>query len=390
MSKQLSKKPVLLSALAVLVGVVVFIVVQVAMKGGPTMPAPTSAEQVSDVTVVSVEPGAYAAQVTAWGEARSHYQLALTAQVSGRVVSLDDAFDSGQRVSAGTVLMRIEASDYRAAVSAAKLSLANARLALLEEERQGEQAKAEWAASGLEGEPDSELVLRGPQLAAAKADVRNAEAALASARKDLANTTLSAPFDALVVERLVAPGGYVQAGSQVATLYSTDRLEVSLPLSAGDWQNLPSLDDVTESNGAVELISVETGTHWPGRIARAERHLDETTRQRALIVALDRPLDASPALLPGTFLEVRVQGRIRDKLWKLPSSSLSQRGEIWYLAADSTLAKFAAKPLFSRDGAIFISVPPALASAPQQVLVQPLNAYLPGMVVNPVKEAASE
>ncbi|MFD2113408.1 efflux RND transporter periplasmic adaptor subunit [Thiorhodococcus fuscus] len=368
-------------------------------KGGPSESAPPGGAapkgagtptQRPDVRVVRVTPARYQAQVSGYGEARAHYALTLTAQVSGRVDALSEHLESGQRVAKGDVLVQLEDSDYRAAVASAQNDLASAQLALLEEQRQGVQAAAEWKASGLRGKPDSELVLRKPQLAAAKAAVAHAEATLVSAREDLAETRITAPFDALVVERTVAPGSYVQAGTQVASLYSLDRLEVSVALSARDWSTLPDTQTLTRGDWPARLTSVEDGQVWTGRVLRAERHLDETTRQRALVIAVDHPLDRSPPLLPGTFVEAEVAGRELDGLWRLPSAALSQRGEIWRVDPEGNLESFAAEPVFSDAQGIYIEVPETLRGTEQQVLVHPLNGYLPGMAVNPVEVSRDE
>lgn len=348
------------------------------VAGGQTTPA-----QRPEVRVVQIEPGSYQAQVAGYGEARARYALSLTAQVAGRVVALADNLQSGLRVGKGEVLLELEDTDYRAAVASAENDLAAAKLALLEEERQGIQARAEWKASGLKGKPDSALVLREPHLAAAKAAVANAEAALASARHDLAETRIRAPFDAMVVSRSVAPGSYVQAGTEVATLYSADRIEISVPLPEQDWEKLPTAAELKQATWPVVLRSVDSGQRWDGYVLRAEQHLDETTRQRALIVAVDRPLDRSPPLLPGTFLHATVAGRHLDGLLKLPSSALSLRGEIWAIGANDTLRSFPAEAVFADGEGLYVDAPEA-TSAPLEVVVHPLNGYLQGMAVKPV------
>ena len=328
--------------------------------------------------------------MSGYGEARAHYELTLAAQVAGRVESISESFESGRQVAEGAVLVQLKDSDYRAALASAEKDLASARLDLMEEERQGVQAAAEWKASGLRGQPDSELVLRKPQLAAAKAAVANYEAARVSAREDLAETRITAPFDAQVVKRNVAPGSYVQVGTEIATLYSVDRAEVSVALSARDWSNLPDLATLTRGNWPATLTSVEDGQVWTGRVLRAERHLDEATRQRALVIAVDRPLEQTPPLLPGTFLKAEVAGREIGGLWLLPNAARSQRGEIWLVGPDDTLENFAAEPAFSDAQGIYVAAPEALRGTAQRVLVHPLNGYLPGMAVNPVEVSNDE
>ncbi len=388
MIRQFSQWLMLLAALIVLVTVMFFNMhlIQARAKQSP----PDKAETMSrpDVAVILSQSAGYDAQVTAYGEARPHFELTLTAQVAGQVLALAPGFEPGHRVRKGTLLVQLEDSDYRAALSSAEKDLATARLSLLEEQRLGERAKAEWEASGLDGEPDSELVLRKPQLAAATAAVDNAERAVESAQKNLRQTQITAPFDALVVTREVAPGSFLQTGSQIATLYSTDWVEVTVSLSSRDWQNLPSTNTLNGGNWPVTLANVENGQQWKGRVLRTEQHLDSTTRQRALVVTVDQPLDRSPTLLPGTFLNVLVPGRRMDGLWELPSSALSQRGEIWYVTADDCLDFFSAQPRFSIGDTIFIQAPEDIRQSNQKILVHPLSSYLKGMPVNPVEEVS--
>uniref|UniRef100_UPI00356A0C65 efflux RND transporter periplasmic adaptor subunit n=1 Tax=Marinobacter sp. TaxID=50741 RepID=UPI00356A0C65 len=223
-----------------------------------------------------------------------------------------------------------------------------------------------------------------PQVAEAKAAVSAAEAAVASAKKDLAQTLIRAPFDALIVSRNVSPGSYLQAGGEIAELYSADRVEISLPLSQQDWHNLPNITVLNKGRWPVALISVETGQQWSGYIQRAERHLDDTTRQQSLVAAVDRPLEQAEILAPGTFVRAEIQGRELNNLWRLPASSLSQRGEIWY-ETDGILARFSSAPVASDEQAIYIRPPSSLYGQPVNVLAHPLSTYMPGMAVNPVE-----
>ncbi|MBZ9556502.1 efflux RND transporter periplasmic adaptor subunit [Halomonas coralii] len=377
-------------AAAVLLGVLAYDRWQIQSRG-QRGPAPSQTEhQAPDVSVIDVEPASYRARLTGYGAAQPRYSLALTAQVSGRVTALDDGFASGERVARGTALVTLEDSDYAAALAEARYNLASARQALLEARQEQRQARQEWQASGLSGEPDSPLVLHGPQVATAQAAADNAEAAMASAQKDLDQTRIAAPFDALVVERDVAPGSYVQAGDTLATLYSTDRVEVTVSLPQRDWQQLPDAAILTRGDWPVTLRDDQTGQQWQGRVVRVERHLDDTTRQRALVVAVDQPLDRSPALLPGNFLEVRLAGREVAGLWKLPASALSQRGKLWYVTADGTLADVDAEPAFRDGNAIYVPVPDDLTDRHQRVLTHPLSSYLAGMAVNAVRPDAPD
>ena len=381
----------LLAALLILILTVVFVRYRMQLQASRPAPVKTVEQQHPDVSVITATTGRHAVEVIAYGSAQPRFELALTSQVAGRVELLAADFESGCRVAEGDLLAQLEDSDYQAAVTAAEQELSEARLSLLEEEREGARALSEWQSSGLGGEPDSELVLRRPQLAAARAAVANAEATLASARKDLLQARIKAPFDALIVERAIAPGSYLQAGGEIATLYSTDRDEIAVSLSAQDWARLPEQNILDSGTWGVALDNVESGQSWTGRVLRSEQHLDETTRKRTLIISVEQPLDQEPALLADTFVKARIPGRELDNLWKLPSSALSQKGEIWYVdATEQTLKSFSTTPVFSDSNAIYVEVPEDLAAQPQQILTHPLSSYLEGMVVNPVEEKINE
>lgn len=380
---------IILFFIACCILIITVVVVKHLSAAQANRPIPTKKEQAPspDVSVIKVVAGSYASEVKAYGAAKPHFDITLTAQVAGQIDSISDQFETGKRLKKNTIMARLENSEYQAAVESARQALSSAKVSLLEEERQGLQALSEWKSSGLEGEPDSDLVLRKPQLAAAKATVKQAEASLKAAEKDLSQSAIKAPFDALVINRAVSPGGYVQTGSEVATLYSTDRVEISVALSAQEWNNLPSLAILNSGKWPVEIESVEDHHIWQGRVLRAEQNLNVETRQRSLIIAVDEPLDLEPALFPGTFVSAHITGRNVAGVWKLPNSALSQRGEVWYVAADNTLQKFSASPLFSSSGYIYIQPPEPLNNTPVMILVSPLNSYLEGMAVNPVEVA---
>ncbi len=382
----------LLPLTAIILLVLLGVYIKNQMQAQTNRPAMQKSEETQhpDVSVITATPGQHATRIIAYGSARPHFNLTLSAQVSGQINKLATSFEPGKLLKKGTIIAWLEDSDYQAAVTAAKQELSDAQVALLEEERQSSQALSEWQSSGLTGDPASELVLRKPQLAAAKAAVVNAEASLKSAQKNLENTRITIPFDALIVERSVAPGSYLQTGSEVAVLYSSDRTEIEVSLSARDWQRLPDSTQLTSGTWPVTLTNSESGSSWQGAVLRIEQHLDATTRKRTIVVSVENPFAQNPQLLPETFVKADIPGRQLDNLWELPTSALSQKGEIWYVASDQTLQTFSTEPVFSTSTAVYIDVPSTLAAQPQQVLTHPLSSYVVGMKVNPVEDGNHE
>lgn len=390
MIRRISRIVVFLVAVGLLVGLVFYI--QGAIKARANLPVPEKEVVVRhpEVSVTSVSASSYNAQITGYGSVSPHFELTFTARVAGQVTTISNTFETGKLVKKNEVIVQLDTTEYKDALAQAQKDLSDAELALLEEQREALQAKAEWKSSGLTGDPASKLVFHEPQVAAAKAAVTAARTAVETARANLSYTRITAPFDALVVARSVTPGSYVQAGSTIATLYSTDRAEITVSLSATQWSGLPDIATLNTGKWPVTLIHAQTSQQWSGYILRASRQADEKSRQQSVIVALDYPLDSNQPLLFGTFVTVNIQGPPMPGLWALPGSAFSQKGEIWYVKQDNTLASFTTAPVFSHGESIYVTPPEEIAGSAQKVLIHPLNHYLNDMAVTPVEEKTHE
>jgi len=343
-------------------------------------PKPEPAKSVApNVSVINAVPSTYQAYVSGHGEAKAHWALSLKAQVKGEITNMSEQFATGNVVKKGQVLAQIDNTEYLQAVASAKATLADAKLALQEEQDLGNQAKREWQRSGVTQAPSSPLVFRTLQLEAAQATADNAQYALQTAQRDEKNTHISAPFDAVILSRDVDLGTYVSIGNTLATLNSTDKVEISVPLSLSQWQNLAS-----DKSGEVILSDVTTQNQWQGYIARFEQHLDDSSRQRSVVVALDKPFEQATPLLPGTFLAVQIAGKALNNVIKLPASAVSQEGLIWYVNEQNTLMSIQAQKLFERGDYVYIS--PIEGHTNLRVVARPLVSYLNDMLVNPIVE----
>ncbi|MEZ8099342.1 efflux RND transporter periplasmic adaptor subunit [Vibrio bivalvicida] len=346
------------------------------------LPSIEESLKLQQVAVQTTSSGSYQAEVVGYGETRSRYQLNYASEVSGRVATLSDAFETGKVVTKGAILAKLDDTGYQQALAQAKSDVATAELELLEEQREGDQAKSEWQRSGLSGEPNSPLVLREPQLASAEAKLANARQALKSAEKDLKDTVIRAPFTAIVVSRDVQPGSYLSAGGAVATLYSVERVEVEVPLSEQQWGNLPTSNDI--SDWQVTLTDSSGAHQWLGKVDRSFQHVTQETRQRSLVVVVDNPLEAGTPLYPGTFVKATLSGAEKNELWEVPASAISQQSEIWTVDEQGLLQKSNVSKQFGRDGKVYVT--PISAEEAALVVLRPLSNFKPGMKVTPSEE----
>ena len=301
--------------------------------------------RVEVMTVISVP---LSLSVNSQGTVQARTNTLVTAEVSGVIENVSYRFSPGSFFDKGDVLVKIDPTEYEAALANAKGRLANARLALAQEKALGDQAKMDWDEMG-KGKP-SELVLRLPQLEKASADLESARAAIRLAERNLSRTTVRAPYDGLVQEKFVDIGQTVSARiTQLARIFSVDVVEVRLPISAkqAGYITLPETyrdGSVSQPNPKV-VITATAGSRtwtWEGVIDRTEGVIDTATRQLFLVALVEDPYGRStmtdrPPLKVGQFVEARVQGRDLGNGFVIPRAALKPGDMVNLIAANNRL-----------------------------------------------------
>lgn len=345
-------------------------------------PPPQVVAQSPIVSVSEVMPISHQASITTYGEVKSRNQLAITSQVSGQIVYLSEKFHTGNTFKQGELLAEIEPIVYQQALANAQANLADAQLALAQEELNSNQAAEEWQQSGLANEQASDLVLRKPQLVAANAKYTMAKKEVEKAQYDLTQTKLIAPFDALIVSKQVQVGSNVQAGTTLADLYDVSLFEVSLPLSAQQWQLLPKNNNTAEQFANIEVQLADETNHiqWLAEVDRYEQHLDAKSRQRSLVAVVEQPIALANPLFPGSFVKATIKGQKIPQLWKLPASALIDNNTVWQVNDEDLLVYLPIKVLFSENNAVYVQPITPLQQA--KIVNRPLSSYLVNMKVD--------
>ena len=332
------------------VGIVVVGVAFIGFMGSMRKPLERQAPQISPPTVFYsvAEPKAVTLDVAAQGEVRPRTDITLTAEVSGRIVSTSAAFVDGGSFEKGDLLLKIEDADYRVAVTSARARVAQAEEALRREEAESDLARKDFEDLDREGDA-SDLTLRLPQLAQARAAFEAAQAELRAAELNLQRTAIRAPFKGRVRTRTAGEGQFVGAGAQLGRIFSTDVAEVRLSLTDADLAKLGLPIDFVETEAApgpaVRLAAVIGGAahQWTGRIARTDGAIDPATRLVSAIAVVDDPYgaaaDAGVPLAIGLFVDARIEGRPFENAVVLPRSALYGRDTVYVIGADDRLEK---------------------------------------------------
>ncbi len=301
------------------------------------------------VQVIPVQPETIHLQVQSQGTVQARTVTTLKSEVSGRIEYVAPQFRPGAFFEEGTVLLKIDPSDYEAALAQQEANLAQAILNLAQEEALAEQAALDWADLG-EGTPPA-LAVREPQLKQARAAIRSAEAAVAKARRDLERTEVRAPYPGRVLEQHVDRGQSVsgQPGDVLARIYAVDTAEVRLPVSSHDMLllDLPFLYlGEEERPGPAVTLTVSIGGKdysWQGRIIRSEGTMDDRSRFNFLVAEVPRPFERDPAnqdrppFKPGLFVKAEIEGREIPGVFKIPRTALRENNTVLVVDPDDHL-----------------------------------------------------
>jgi RND family efflux transporter MFP subunit len=304
--------------------------------GGPMMTVETSV----------VMPRDYPVMLQSYGTVQPRTRSMLIAQVGGQIVEINENVRDGGFFEEGDVLGRIDPRDYEADVQIAEATLADARQSLAEAIARSDQAREDWERLGNEGEP-SDLVMRIPQLEAARARVASAESALTKAKLDLERTGIVAPFAGRVIRKSVDLGQVVSPNTQLAEIYATDVIEIRLPLRNRDlgFIDLPESyrfveTDEDESIDVVIQSDLIGRERWQAKLVRTEGTIDQTARQLHVIAQIDDPFgpdnEGRSPLKIGQYVTAEIEGKTLPDVLVIPNNTIYQ-GTYVYTVEDGVL-----------------------------------------------------
>lgn len=394
----------------ILVGATGLAVFMVSQRPEPERVPPPS--QVPFATTAPARAGEGAIPVFGAGTVRPRAEVDIAAEVSGKVVWVDPAFQSGGQVREGQVLFRIDDIDYRRHVEKARANVALQRVEVLRVEEEAQVARKQYEqfkerqAEGGEASEASPLALWQPQLEAAEAALARDAATLAETALNLARTAVKAPFSGVVRTESVDVGQFVAAGRGVARLYASDAVEVVVPLSDREAALLPGLWDLRAGDGnrdvAAQVVADYGGRRhaWDGYVDRVEGALDEQTRTLDVIVRVPDPYGSGaseagdgeddgaeggepdpgagrPPLLVGKFVDVELEGVAPDTWYEIRRPALRPGNEVWTVRG-GRLRIVPVEILQRRDDDVYVT---GDLEAGEQVVVGGIQVGTDGMEV---------
>ena len=360
--------------------------------------------------------------VESFGTVAPRESLKLVAEVRGHIVAIDPSFKEGGFVQQKTLMIQIDPRTYELAVErgAVQIKQAEAELKRLEQEVINLKARRKIARSDVKLSKndylrlkklvdrkviaqsqldkteqgylasqerlqalDNQLALVDSQKEQLIAARDMARVMYQTARLDLERSSLVAPFEGWVLEKLIEVGQHVNVGQQLGKIYNAGELDIEVRIPAKDlkWfpedkgQETPILADVVYKNAGSELT-------WRGRVARIKAMMDQRTRTLPMVIEVDEtPIPGQQQnlfrLRPGMFVTVRIKGKNIHNVFVLPRY-LVYPGDVVYTVKDDTLKSNPVKILRGYKDSVIIGEG---LSEGELIVTSPLSSPAEGMRV---------
>lgn len=238
----------------------------------------------------------------------------LSFEVAGKLGEV--ALSVGQRVSADDVLARLDAEQFQIEIENRQAAVDEAAATLAQDEddlRRAEQLLATGAGTRLRrDEADTDVKT-------SRARLRQAQEDLASARENLEDAELKAPFDGIINSVDADSFATVSAGEAITSIYEADEYEVSFSV------NFETTSDLVVGTPASIRLADDPTVVLEAVVSELGERAD-TVSSFPVVVALQ---EAHPILKAGMAVEVAFEFQLpTEEGFLIPMSAAIAEGEL--------------------------------------------------------------
>lgn len=389
------------------------------------------------VSTLTVKRLPFRAQATGYGNVEPSISFKSKAQVSGKIQFIHPNLQSGQSIKAGTVVVKIDDSDYQVSLQKSLLDIDSKVQSLKQIEEQekstlrslalsqqnlavGQQEYARIqkiykkklaAKATLDKEQQNVIALRqsvenlqgeingyNSRKAAAQAAIDIARRQAENDRNNLSRTQITLPFNARISDVPIEQGEFISVGEVLFEALDVAAVEIDAQLPIDSVSRLvfqlgktaPLVQDNSVLSAAamlsrlqwqasVSLVGGASQATWPAEVLRLGEAIDPTRRTLGVVVGLDNPYakiipGVRPPLLKGMYTEVTISTPLTDAI-VIPRSALHE-GRVYKLGQDNSLEISPVNVLFLQNDLAVISE--GLTDG-EQIIVNDLFPVIEGM-----------
>jgi membrane fusion protein, multidrug efflux system len=264
-----------------------------------------------DLVTVSESPLASGPLIT--GSVEAERRADLRAEVPA--VVLEVLKENGEPVRRGDLLVRLDQTAIRDALTSAEASARAAGLAYEQAERQYQRISKLRQENLVSAQQLEDAAI---QRNSAQSEAEAARSQVVAARQQLERTEVRAPFDGLVSNRKVSAGDTASVGKELMQVMDPASMRFDGRVSAD------SIGEVAAGQTVHFRVQGFDGADFAGTVVRVNPTANETTRQVGVLVSFDDP--GRMPRVAGLYAEGRIEARSAEQL-TLPAASIQRDGD---------------------------------------------------------------
>ena len=283
-----------------------------------TAPQARATQQAAPVHVATVETKPFPVVLTGLGTVQATNTVTVRSRVDGQIEKV--GFEEGQMVQQGDLLVQIDPAPFQAALGQAVAKLAQDQASLTNARQDLERT----ATLSKQGNATQQLLdQRTAGVASLAAQIQADQAAIDSAKVQLAYTTIKSPLTGRAGFRLVDPGNIVHANDLTGMLTITQLQPISVVFTAPE-QQIPAINDALQS-GALKVTAYTSDGKKQlaeGTLKLLDNQVDPASGTIRLKASFDNP---DKALWPGLSVTTRLLVKTLQDVVVVPDAAV-QRG----------------------------------------------------------------
>ena len=310
-------------------------------------PVSPRAVRTSRVTIATISP-----KTPVEGRVEALYRMDLITEVTGNLDMGDDEFREGTKFDAGEIILSLDDTESRLALIAQRsqfLQLLSSQLADLQMDF--EERGAIWAnyvneLNVNQSLPDlPETATNRERLFLANRGVISSYHSIRSAEERLSKFQVRAPFDGVVVQANVRPGGLVRAGQMAGVLVGEGEYEIKTAVHARYLSTVAQQD-------SVHFFDEQGTTVASGVVHRVAGNVDPATQSASVFCRVSPAKGHDAAIRDGRFLTGEIKSKPLQGVFEIPLSWMHNDNQV-YVVAENQLMEREVEVLFrSRSQAL--------------------------------------
>ncbi|HPC36254.1 MAG TPA: efflux RND transporter periplasmic adaptor subunit [Candidatus Marinimicrobia bacterium] len=282
-------------------------------------------ETIVPVNVVTAERGTIEEKINFLGNIKGFREIKIYSLIPNKIIKIN--VDVGDWVNKGAILAVVESDKIEEAVKQANAGLEAAKAQCKNIETEWNRIKKLYDDNAVS---KSQYDAITTQRDAARANVKQLEAAVATAKKQLEDTNIKAPINGIISSRLLDVGDQASPQIPVFTIVEMDNVKITIEVIESQFNKIQI--------GQKAYINVDTypDTVFIGKISKISPTLNIMTKTATAEIIIPNP---GHKLRPGMFARVDVITDIHKDALIIPKYSIIERTSLEYIGGDISSTK---------------------------------------------------